>query len=426
MLILYRAAIRIYFLLILVASLFSRKARKLVRGRRRLADTFKGYHPDNQVRTIWIHASSLGEFEQGRPLIEQWKATYPADRFLLSFYSPSGFEVRQDYALADQVFYLPMDTRRRMDRLVRLIRPDLFVLVKYDFWPEMLGALHRYKIPSCLISARFRAGQFLLSPAGSFILKKLKSFRQIFVQDDESLLLLKQRGFSQVLLAGDTRVDAVVANQRGGNDALKKGYVGNDRQILVAGSTWLPEERLLARYWCGEARGKFLADWRLIIAPHEVNAHRLEAIEQLFGEEVIRYSRWEKTEQKDWKILLIDRIGLLRHLYFQSDIALVGGGFGRGIHNVLEPAAAGIPILFGPRYQKFGEAIELLSSGAAFSFESFADLENLLDNLILNPKKRSEAGHLAFNYLQKSAGSTSLIIKTLLRILPNHPAKNGY
>jgi 3-deoxy-D-manno-octulosonic-acid transferase len=311
-----------------------------------------------------------------------------------------------------------------MNRLVGVIRPDLFILVKYDFWPDMLRALHRHGVPCCLVSARFRPGQFMLTPVGSFILRELRPFRQIFVQDDVSVGLLQGRGFQQVIKAGDTRVDAVMEDSgRRTAAGVKKTMDGG---MVVAGSSWQAEERMLARYWCGEERGKFLADWRLVIAPHEIGKGRLESIERLFGPEVVRYSEWERSGQKDWDILLIDRIGLLKGLYFGASVAVIGGGFGRGIHNILEPAAAGIPILFGPKYQKFGEAADLIEVGAAFPFKEYDDFEQKLDHLLLNREKCAQAGLLALNYLQKSAGSTALIIKYLLQILPEMRAKNGY
>ncbi len=417
-----------------------------------------------------MHVSSLGEFEQGRPVMERWKAEFPNDRIMLSFYSPSGFNIRKNYPLADLVFYLPLDTPKKMNRLLDQLQPDIFILVKYDFWPNLLRALHQRKIPSFLISARFRRDQYLFKWWGSAFLRQLRVFRWIFVQDEASEKLLKSFDFSQVVVAGDTRVDAVMnkgtrhkaqgsgegtrlkAQGTGEGSRLKaqEGSEGIRNKVIIGGSTWPEEERMLANLWNSEEfkknkgtkgtketkenkgnsgnnedkdnkdnKGNEEAEdsWKLVIAPHDISESHLTAIESLFGGEAVRLSRCQASMPQvlnEHSIILIDSIGLLSSLYEWADIAIIGGGFGKGIHNTLEPAAYGLPIVFGPKWTKFREAESLIIIGAAFQVNDQESFSSTIIRLCSDAVFHAESGILAIKYMESQRGSTDLIIRCLL------------
>jgi len=424
---LYQTGIRIYYLLILAASPFSRQARNWIQGRRENKYGLADYQPDPQKTTLWIHVSSLGEFEQGRPVIEKWKQLNPESRVLVSFFSPSGFRIRKNYPLADLVFYLPPDTRKNMDSLLRKINPDIFLLVKYDFWPNMLRAVHRNKIPAYLISARFRKGQFLFSQAGRFILEEIRKFEHIFVQDTESVELLAVRGITRVTVAGDTRVDAVMTDDR---RPMTDGVTSVLRHpsSVILGSSWPAEEKMFAEVWFSDEIKELRKGWRLIIAPHDVSEGHLRGIEVRFGGGVVRYSEvmvrfsevmvrgGEGLSGGEWEVLLVDSVGHLKELYRYADVAIIGGGFGKGIHNILEPSAYGVPVLFGPRWQKFREAEDLIRIGSAVSFESREQLSEWIKKYLTDPAEVQNRGNLALNYMQSQSGSSDLIIRHLMEI----------
>jgi 3-deoxy-D-manno-octulosonic-acid transferase len=361
-----------------------------------------------------MHVSSLGEFEQGRPVLEMWKSRFPGDRILLSFYSPSGFNIRKNYPLADLVFYLPLDTRGNMKQLVRQFRPDLFILVKYDFWPNLLNVLQDESIPTYLISARFRPDQYFFKWWGRVFLTQLKNFRLIFVQDEASSVLLHQFQMDHVVVAGDTRVDAVMKSdlRRNGRAAVEEGF-----KVIIGGSTWPAEEKMLAQLWQSSEFKAYGAGWRLVIAPHDISEEHLKKIEILFGNTIIRYSCCPQPWQDAFNIynvILVDSIGLLSSLYAYADVAIIGGGFGKGIHNTLEPAAFGLPVVFGPRWAKFREAERLIDLGAAFPVSDYESFSKVIKMVCSDPEFRSESGRLALSYMRSQMGSSDLIIRHLL------------
>jgi len=357
-----------------------------------------------------MHVSSLGEFEQGRPVLERWKAQFPHDRILLSFYSPSGFNIRKNYPLADLVFYLPLDTRRKMNALLNQLQPDLFILVKYDFWPNLLQVLHERRIPSYLISARFRADQYFFKWWGRAFILQLRVFQWIFVQDEPSLQILKKHNFNQVIPAGDTRVDAVMTVSR-------EPKTEHLHPVLIGGSTWPAEERMLAKLWGSPEFEELRKDWRLIIAPHDISETHLVQIEELFKGNIIRLSLagnpWQGALHGG-QIILVDSIGLLSGLYAHADIAFIGGGFGKGIHNILEPAAYGLPVIFGPNWTKFMEAGSLTATMAAFAVSGDESFAKVVKKLCSDSKFRIESGNLALKYMKSQVGSSDLIIRYLL------------
>ncbi len=465
MLFLYQTGIRIYYLLIHAASPFSGQARNWIRGRRENRNRLADYQPDPKKRTLWIHVSSLGEFEQGRPVIEKWKHLNPESRVLVSFFSPSGFNIRKNDPIADLVFYLPTDTRKNMHSLLRKIKPDIFLLVKYDFWPNMLRAVHRNKISAYLISARFRKGQFLFRPAGRFILDEIRKFEHIFVQDAGSVELLAARGITRVTVAGDTRVDAVMTadgrpqtdgvtlssrrrpgSPDKGSEAWDPGESRDDRRVVILGSSWPVEEKMFADVWFSEELRELRKGWRVIIAPHDVSEGHLRGIEERFGrgverggevmvrdseglvrdseglvrdsEVMVRDSevmvRDSEVMVRYSEVLVVDSVGHLKELYRYADVAIIGGGFGKGIHNILEPSAFGVPVLFGPRWQKFREAEDLIRLGSAVSFESREELSEWIKKYLSEPDEVKNRGNLALKYMQSQAGSSDLIIRHLM------------
>ena len=406
----YQIGIRIYYIFLWLASPFSGRARQWLAGRSLNESIFRGWQPQPGHRTVWMHVASLGEFEQGRPILEQWRQRNPNDLIALSFYSPSGYTIRRNWPLADIVFYLPKDTRQEMDRLVSRLRPDLFILVKYDFWPNMLTIIHDRGIPSCLVSARFQPGQYFFSRWGKSFLQQIRQFRWIFVQDEESMQLLKKHGIGHAVVAGDTRVDAVMRKDR-------RQKTEDGRRVVIGGSTWPPEEQMLADFRKSPEFGQLQEKWKLVIAPHDISENHLIQIERLFGAGTVRFSKTgtsieQALNQSD--ILLIDSIGLLSSLYAYGDIAVIGGGFGKGIHNILEPAAFGLPVVFGPRWRKFREAETLISLAAAFPVSGSTTFKSILERLCGDENFRTGSGTLAVSYIKSQAGSTDLIIRHLL------------
>lgn len=410
MLLIYQIGIRFLYLVILMASPFSRKAGQWIHGRRANRSRISQWKADRDHRTLWMHVSSLGEFEQGRPVLERWKEKFPDDRILLSFYSPSGFNIRKNHPVADLVFYLPLDTSKKMNLLIDQIRPDLFILVKYDFWPNLLRTLQQRKIPSYLISARFRPDQYLFKGWGRVFLSQLRAFKYIFVQDEASSLLLNNHGFGQVVIAGDTRVDAVMSHNR-------QPVTGKRQHVLIGGSTWPVEERMLAKLWKSQDFREPGKEWGLVIAPHDIAEDHLLQIEGLFKGGIIRHSRiqgpWQEAMHANG-VILIDSIGLLSSLYAYADAAFIGGGFGKGIHNVLEPAAYGIPVVFGPKWAKFREAESLIDIGAAFAVYGYENFSATMKKIVSDSNFRSESGNLALKYMKSQMGSSDLIIRYLL------------
>jgi 3-deoxy-D-manno-octulosonic-acid transferase len=432
----YQILIRLYYLALWLASPFSGRAKQWLAGRRLNPSLLEKWQPQPGRRTIWMHVASLGEFEQGRHLIEQWKQRCPSDRIVLSFYSPSGYNIRKNWPLADLVIYLPHDTKKEMNRLVNRLQPDLLILVKYDFWPNMLHVIHERNIPACLVSARFRSGQYLFAAWGKPFLQQIRQFRWIFVQDEESAILLKEHGIDHAVVAGDTRVDAVMRRDAiAGRDVYKRLYdpsakviIGGGRdvykrlydpsaKVIIGGSTWPPEEKMLAEFWKSSDFHKIRENWKLVIAPHDISESHLVQIDRLFGGGITRLSTSGTTieqalDQND--IIIIDSIGLLSSLYALADIAVIGGGFGKGIHNILEPAAFGLPVLFGPAFNRFNEAEAMTGIGAAFPVTDFSSLSSTLLRLCSDSQFRSESGNLAVSYMKSQMGSTDLIIRHLL------------
>jgi 3-deoxy-D-manno-octulosonic-acid transferase len=395
---LYHIAIKGYGAVLSIASWFNPKAKLWIDGRKnwqkKLAVALENA---NNKKRIWIHCASVGEFEQGRPVIEQIKAEYPEAHITLSFFSPSGFELRKDYNKADLVCYLPLDTPKNAKKWVKTLKPDLALFVKYEFWPNMLLALQKQEIPTLYFSSIFRENQHFFKWYGSWFKKILQNIPFIFVQQQKSIDLLNSIGIKNCAIAGDTRFDRVcsIANNIKPISFIE-AFITNEI-TLIAGSTWPEDEKLLANLMLQHKNVK------LIIAPHEIDTAHINQIEKRFGKQAMRYSKVTIESLKHSSVLIIDNIGMLSSLYQYADITYIGGGFGKGIHNTLEAAVYGSPILFGPNYSKFQEALDLISYRAAFSIKNYVELQSKFE-ILLNNDKRNLAGKAAKMYVSNNTG----------------------
>jgi 3-deoxy-D-manno-octulosonic-acid transferase len=391
----------------LAAATGNAKARRWLEGRRNWRSALE-QHLSHAGPIVWVHAASLGEFEQGRPVLEAIRQEYPHCKVLLTFFSPSGYEVRKDYPGADYVCYLPLDTQRNARDFIRIVKPALAIFIKYEFWYHMLTSLYREKIPVLLVSGIFRPGQAFFKPYGGMFRQLLRQFNHIFVQNRESVSLLEQAGIKHIALAGDTRFDRVWALQQEERSLPGIGAFVGTQQAVIAGSTWETDESLLAAWWKKQDRqGRCL-----IIAPHEIDAAHIHKLMALFPE-AVRYTEWVKKEDKQQgRVLLIDNVGMLSVLYRYATVTYVGGGFGKdGIHNILEPATYGKPVLFGPVFHKFPEAAALIAAGGGISIHDLGTFDAQVEKLLLDGPARLKTGALAKNYVAENKGATGKILQ---------------
>jgi len=400
MLWLYNFGISLYKILLQVASLFNPKAKLFLKGRKNLPDTIsKRINPSE--KHIWFHFASLGEFEQGRPVLENLKENYPDKKMVITFFSPSGYEIRKDYAGAEGVFYLPLDTKKNAEEFVKLINPEIAIFTKYEFWYHYFSALNRHHVPLFLISGIFRPGQLFFKWYGGFYRRMLEYVNYFFVQNEESVRLLNSIHIENVSLSGDTRFDRVAENAQSPKHLQTIADFCGDSKVFIAGSTWPQDEQLIATLI------RENPDWKFIIAPHEIGTAHLDEIINLIPG-ILRYTHLEGINSTG-KVLLIDNIGMLSSIYQYADIAYIGGGFGAGIHNTLEAAAFGLPVIFGPKYDKFQEAKDLIHLGAAISISSSTALSAAFSRL----QNDHNAGAVARNYVDIKKGSTEQILEHL-------------
>ncbi|HLG02529.1 MAG TPA: glycosyltransferase N-terminal domain-containing protein [Bacteroidia bacterium] len=410
---LYSFNILMYGLTLRFASLFHAKARQWITGRKNLFTELEKKIAGTDQPVVWFHCASLGEFEQGRPLIEQIKKRYPGHRILLTFFSPSGYEVRKNYEGADVISYLPLDTPANARRFIRLVKPKVVFFIKYEFWLNMLALLRENTIPHYLVSAIFREKQVFFKPWGGIFRDALKGFTFIFTQENKSINLLQSIGITHAEVSGDTRFDRVAeiaANAK--QIPLAEKFAGAGKKVIVAGSTWPQDEAHLFPAICEHLTN----GWKLLIAPHELNEARLSSIEsalEKMGVEQTNIQRFSKANEKtiaNAQVLLIDNMGMLSSLYRYGRIAYIGGGFGRSIHNTLEAAVYGIPVIFGPRFEKFNEAKGLIARGGGFSVSTGEELNTVLNTLMRDEKRMSEAGKKAGEYVIQNKGATEKIL----------------
>lgn len=401
---LYNTGVRLYWLYILAGFPFSRKARLWIRGRRgwsrRIAEEMAG-----KDHAVWFHCSSLGEFEQGRPVMEELRRRDPEARIVLTFFSPSGYEVRRNYAGADHVFYLPLDTRRNASRFIRTVHPRCAYFIKYEYWYHFIDRLSAGRIPVYLISAVFRDSQIFFRRSGGLFRGILRKFDHIFVQDAASLDLLKSAGITEASISGDTRFDRV-SDVSAASEEIKglREFCG-DEPVLVAGSTWPEDESVLLRYIRESGR-----TMKFIIAPHEITEAGLGRIERSCGKQCLRFSRMDPQTAHEAEVLLVDVMGRLSSIYRYGTLAYIGGGFGHGIHNILEAAAYGMPVLFGPRYGKFREAVELIEQEAAFSIGDHRSFHEKMEKLLTDKITLSECALKTRKYVAENTGATEKIL----------------
>ncbi len=402
----YSAGLWIYYLGILTASVFNPKARLWIRGRKGIFHQIRERVKDDPL--IWVHVASLGEFEQGRPVMEEIKRRCQQYKILLTFFSPSGYEIRRNYGGADYIFYLPLDTRRNARRFIQRVKPAMAIFVKYEFWYHYIHQLNRNRIPVYLISGIFRQDQVFFRWYGGWFRKILLHFNHLFVQTEESLDLLSHIKVNQVTLAGDTRFDRVLQIASATREIPLAASFKGHGPCLVAGSTWPGDEVFLLSY-INEYKGQA----KFIIAPHEIQEEHIQKITQQLKKPFIRFSLARDASIADKQVLIIDNIGMLSSLYRYGDIAYIGGGFGKGIHNILEAATFGLPILFGPNYAKFNEAVELINLGGAVSFTAMDALKARLDHWLDDPEERVRLGLISRDFVHRKAGATSIIINQL-------------
>lgn len=397
-----------YRIMVRVASLFNEKARLFVNGRKDWKKKLSGLK-EGEAEFIWVHCASLGEFEQGRPVIEAIADSHPEYRIVLTFFSPSGYEIRKNYEKAAIVAYLPLDSRSNAKEFLDLVNPRMAVFVKYEFWRHYVSGLKQRNIPLYLVSAIFRKEQpfFRNNLFGRWYRGILSDFTRLFVQDQDSIDLLNGIGIRNCTISGDTRFDRVlaIANSSQPIPLVDKFAAGN--KVVVAGSTWKPDEELLARFINDNQDVKF------IIAPHEVSETNINRLLQLLKKPAIRFSHANELQIIDCQVLVIDSVGLLSSIYKYGQIAYIGGGFGVGIHNTLEAATFGLPVIFGPNFTRFREARDMVSLQAAFPVNDYQSLNKVLLELINNPPKLLESSETAKNYVQVKAGATRIILNYL-------------
>lgn len=409
MILLYNLGIFFYSCLIRAAALFNEKAKLMITGRKNWETELQA-KIDGKANYLWVHCASLGEFEQGRPLIEEAKKQFPDNKIILTFFSPSGYEVRKNYEGADVVCYLPMDTKRNARTFIDMVKPKKVFFVKYEFWYNFINELKTRQIPIYIISAIFRDNQqfFKNTPWGKWYREILLNFDHIFIQNEKSAELLKKVGITNFTVSGDTRFDRVasIAGAAKRFQIVEK-FKGNCT-VVVAGSTWKPDEELLIEFINNLDKTNKV---KFIIAPHEVSPLNINRIHQLLKKPAISFSKIQDSDSKNYDVLIIDSIGILSSLYQYGNLAYIGGGFGVGIHNILEAATFGLPILFGPNYTKFKEAVDLTHAKGAFPIRNYKQLKDTL-NLLLNEKKQLEkASKISKEYVEKNIGSTKLIAK---------------
>ncbi|HSP13103.1 MAG TPA: glycosyltransferase N-terminal domain-containing protein [Salegentibacter sp.] len=391
-------------MLLPLIGIFSKKMKLFADGRKQVFSNLRSQlNPDE--KHIWIHAASLGEFEQAVPVMELLKEKYPGHRILVSFFSPSGYENKKNHPLADMITYLPLDTPANAREFLNLVNPELVFFVKYDIWPNFLEEIKKRGIRCFLISGVFRKDQIYFKSYGAWMKKALGSFEHIFVQNQESKELLEKKGFSNVSLSGDTRFDRV-SRQLTYNNKLEilENFL-QEELCIVAGSTWPEDEELLLKYINSAPSGV-----KFVIAPHEIKSEKIQNLKDSLKIPAVLYSETPDQDPKDFQLLIIDNIGLLSRIYSYADIAYVGGAAGdTGLHNILEPATFGIPVVIGKNFEKFPEAQKLQQLAGLFSVATKEELTGIMNKLVGNEKFRSKSGMIAGHFINSNTGSTKVI-----------------
>jgi 3-deoxy-D-manno-octulosonic-acid transferase len=401
----YNVAIKSYTGLARIYSLFSPKAGLWVNGRENVFQKIEQDLEKKGGRRAWFHCASLGEYEQAKPVIVAFKAAYPEFVIAVTFFSPSGYEQKKNEGLADVCFYLPIDSPANAGRFVELVKPSVAVFIKYEFWYNYLSELNKRQIPALLVSAVFREGQPFFKWYGKLFLKMLGFYTHIFVQDKRSMELLKAAGIPNVTLSHDTRFDRVYRLREEAGPISFIDVFRQGKPLLIGGSSWEEEEKIMSRFYAAH-QGRL----KIIIAPHDIGQLHIKQIRQRFGNKVLLYSDINEKNAAGADVLIIDSIGLLARLYKYGNYAFVGGGFGRGLHNILEPATFGLPVIIGPDYRKFNEAGELISSGGAVSVKNYNEFEMIMLKLLADPALSLKMKNSCSRYVEEKRGATGKIM----------------
>jgi 3-deoxy-D-manno-octulosonic-acid transferase len=402
---LYNLIVSLARLFLQIIALFNKKIKLFVDGRKetfqKLSNTIS-----NTDKVVWIHCASLGEFEQGRPIIEKIRKTYTNHKIVLTFFSPSGYEVRKNYSEVDVVCYLPLDTKLNARKFIDLVRPEIAIFVKYEFWPNILNELKSRKVTTILVSGIFRIDQVFFKPIGSWMRKSLQTFSHFFVQDENSEKLLNSIGIHNVRVSGDTRFDRVHEIPLQDNTLNFIQEFKQDQLTFVAGSTWEEDEELIVDY----INNKASASEKFIIAPHNINSKEIKELQKAINKKTVLFSEKENQNLKDAHVFIIDTIGILTKIYSYADIAYVGGGFETGLHNILEPATFGVPIIIGPKYDKFREAVGLVNEGGCFVVYNKEEFNDQLKELFTDADDRTKKGKITKKFISQNIGATKIVL----------------
>ena len=406
MLFLYNLLLLFAAQIVKLLALFSPKIKLFVDGRKIVFQTLESKISSSD-KTIWFHAASLGEFEQGLPVMEKIKEEFPNHKIVVTFFSPSGYEVRKNNSIADTCIYLPLDTKSNAQKFLKLVHPDLVFFIKYEYWPNYLNELKKLNIKTYLISGIFRENQAFFQWYGGFYRNALKAFDYFFVQNESSKLLLQKLGYKNVKISGDTRFDRVVSILERDNSLDFIKLFKNNTIAIVIGSSWPKDESLLVNY-INQTNEKV----KFIIAPHNIKVEQIQELRNSITKKTVLFSEKENTNLSNYDVLIVDTIGILTKIYSYAEIAYVGGGFGNpGIHNILEPATFGIPIIVGPNFTNFAEAVALVHQEGCVCVANQNELNDAFSNLISNEDIRHEKGHICSTFVQMNKGATDVIMK---------------
>jgi len=399
----YNLGIRVFLLIVKIGAISNPKAKKWLAGRKGLLRKIKN-EQDQSEKVIWVHCASLGEFEQGRPLIEEIKILYPEKKIVLTFFSPSGYEVQKNYSKADFIYYLPADTRKNARRFIKYINPEVVFFIKYEYWYNFLSVLQKKKVPVYFVSSIFRKDQLFFKSYGKWYRKMLKKVTHFFLQNQESAELLQSLNISNFSVVGDTRFDRVAHILENVKPLPQIERFLGSQKAIIAGSSWKAEEALLMQYY------RINPGFKLIIVPHEVTEENIQRILTQFDENAICYSKITSSKLVDKNILIIDSYGMLTSLYQYGYLAIVGGGFGAGIHNILEAATFGMPIIIGPNYERFNEAIDMVDLHCAFPVCNIEEFNTIMNHLLSGPALVKTISRIASDYVKSNVGATPKIL----------------
>ena len=406
---LYNIAIYFYLLGVAIASLFNEKVRKMWRGERAAFDVLK-QKVDPEAKYVWFHAASLGEFEQGRPIMERLHSEHPEYKILLTFFSPSGYEVRKNYEGADIICYLPLDTPINAIRFLRLVRPVMAYFIKYEFWYNYLHILKYRHVPAYSVSSIFRPEQIFFKWYAKKYAGVLRCITHFFVQNEQSRELLAKIGITEVTVSGDTRFDRVLQIKEQSKHLPLVEAFKQDHKVFVAGSSWPPDEEIFIRFFNEHP------EWKLIIAPHVIGNDHLQQILSRLNRKTVRYTEATPETAAEAQCMIIDCFGLLSSIYHYGEVAYVGGGFGVGIHNVLEAAVWNVPVFFGPNNKRFQEAQQLLASGGGIEITNYSSLATAMQRFMDDDKWLEQCGSKAGDYVKSMAGATDIVLRESLHI----------